>query len=146
MVTPLAARGAAALSVAAALLSATTACTTIGKPSTGFAEPFPANYRAIVVEGIKEYFFDPYSVRDAEISEPRVAPPFDLGGREGWAVCLRANAKNRMGAYVGRRESVMMIAGDRVIAYTEGPAPYYCNDASFSPFPELEALHKLPGT
>ena len=83
--------------------------------------------------------FDPYTVRDAGIATPKLRSSFvmtDPG--EGWTVCFRANAKNRLGAYTGLSETVLLIRGDRVTASTEGPAPYYCNDAKYDPFHEME--------
>jgi hypothetical protein len=38
-----------------------------------------------------------------------------------------------------QRETALLIRGDRVVGSTEGPAPYYyCGDAEYEPFPEME--------
>ena len=88
---------------------------------------------------LRSTLFDPYSVRDSEIATPKLKGSFVLTDpSEGWTVCVRANAKNRMGAYTGRRETVLLIRGDVVVSSTEGPAPYYCGEAQYEPFPELE--------
>jgi hypothetical protein len=72
----------------------------------------------------------------------------------GWGVCVRANAKNRMGAYTGIRSTVFLIRDGRVVesgddtpvALTEKGVltvtPIYikehCENAAFEPFPEIE--------
>lgn len=131
----------------AVLLAVTSlsACSSIGTPSANFDDPFPENYKQIVLQGIKDRFFDPYSIRDAAISSPRVGPPFNIGGSEGWVVCFKGNVKNRMGGYIGMRESVFMIRGGKVIDFTEGPepfytAPYYCKDVTYEPFSEANMM------
>ncbi len=88
---------------------------------------------------LRSTLFDPYSVRDAQIASPKLKGSFVLTDpSEGWTICVRANAKNRMGAYTGMQETVLLVRGDRVVSSTNGPAPYYCGDAQYEPFPELE--------
>lgn len=122
------------------LVATLSGCTTMGKPNASFSEPYPDNYRQLVVDGIRQNYFDPYSVRDAEIAVPRQGPSWDIGGKDGWVVCVRANAKNRLGGYVGKSDSAFMIVGGKVVSYLDGPAPYYCGDVTYSPFPEAVGL------
>lgn len=101
--------------------------------------PFPPAYRETARAYLRSTLFDPYSVRDAQIAAPKLKGSFVLTDpSEGWTVCVRANAKNRMGAYTGLRETVLLFRGDKVASSTEGPAPYYCGEAQYEPFPELE--------
>lgn len=105
------------------------------------AGPYPEEYRDLALDYLRGRLFDPYSVRDAAIATPQARPSWvmtDPG--PGWAVCWRGNARNRMGGYTGIGESVLLIRDGRVVASTAGPAPYYCGDAVFEPWPELEEL------
>lgn len=97
--------------------------------------PPSAEIKAAAIAHIRETFFDPYSIRDAAISN--VVTVADTGYD---AVCVRLNAKNRMGGYVGLSVTSLRIKGGAVVSSLEdAPA---CMDArlKFAPFPELEAL------
>ncbi len=98
--------------------------------------PSKAIKRAIVAAAC-DILFDPYSVRDAEISN--VA---DFGnGTQG--VCVKVNAKNRMGGYTGRQAHAITMSGTILIReYTNHPLCLR-PDVKYRPFPELEALRKL---
>jgi hypothetical protein len=130
--------------VAAVALAALYGCTAGATVPPANAEPPPSDYRAAVLHEAKATFFDPYSVRDARISTPRWLSSWNLGQGSGWTVCLRANAKNRMGAYIGVTDTVYLFRGGRIISSTSGEpgigVPYYCGDAAYTPFPELERL------
>lgn len=101
----------------------------------------PSNARAAALGYARQSFFDPYSVRDASISQPFVIP-YGLGGQsQAWVVCVRANAKNRMGAYAGMQESLIVFDGDAVDASRSGrDVASACRSAQYGPFPELEAV------
>jgi hypothetical protein len=94
-------------------------------------------------EYLRKTLFDPYSVRDAEIAEPKVMSSFYLiDPAPGWTICVRLNAKNRMGAYTGISEDTLLVRGDRVtISSSEltrpSPTNWNCRDAKWAPFPEL---------
>lgn len=61
----------------------------------------------------------------------------DLG--PGWTVCIRANAKNRMGAYIGKQATAFRFRGGELVPSVDGPGiDAYCSDASYAPFPEIE--------
>jgi hypothetical protein len=128
-------------------------CTTSGEVSKTISSPPPseatppADYRRIVAEHMRKALFDPYSVRDAEI-----APPTKYGGllvvgtmlhETGWAVCVQANAKNRMGAYSGRKATAYLVRGGEVTHSGDFdshkfPARELCEGARYEPFPEIE--------
>lgn len=91
--------------------------------------------RSTIVSYVKTTYFDPYSIRDAEISNVVTIPGAGLQ-----AVCVRANAKNRLGAYAGLSATSVRIQGGRPVSFlSDAPA---CNDArlTYHPFPELEGL------
>ena len=113
------------------------------------SEPPPANYRQIAADHLRRTLFDPYSVRDAEIARPKPGQVYVDGmhHEEGWAVCWRANAKNRLGAYTGVKESIVVIRGDRVVASTSPDPGHYdlrtnCADARYEPFKEIEQARR----
>lgn len=98
------------------------------------AGPNPVAYRTIVAKYIRSTFFDPYSIRDASISEPITGRMYN---QQGWLVCILANAKNRMGAYVGRKATAVLIFDGRVV--DSDPEPDVCGQIdTYEPFREIE--------
>lgn len=123
--------------LAAALLSGCSSmnAAVVGDPT----EPAPVNYRAIAADGLRQILFDPYSVRDAQISKPTWLGSWSIGEGNGWVVCFKGNAKNRFGAYTGAQEMALMIRGGKVIS-NQGELPpngYHCGSAEYSDFPEI---------
>jgi len=109
--------------------------------------PYPANYREIAVRYLRQTLLDPYTVRDAQISKPKMGKLFTdtMGVSEaGWLVCFRANAKNRMGAYTGITDMVLAIRGNEVKASLGDPGKSHyvvrttCATEAYDPFPEME--------
>lgn len=92
--------------------------------------------KAAVIKYVKDTFFDPYSIRDVTISNVITSPT-----QPEWrAVCVRMNAKNRMGGYTGQTyTSIRMKDGVAVSSLTDALG---CMDGrlKFYPFPELEAV------
>lgn len=120
----------ATLTVVATILSG---CVPVTEGDIKDAGPMPKNYRQIVAKNLRETLFDPYSVRDAQISEPRVHRAV-VGPL--WNVCFRGNAKNRYGAYTGLKYTIYVIRDGRITSSADG-AEYNCRDAKFSKFNEL---------
>jgi|SRR5690606_31023610 len=127
------------------------ASATATPPNT--APPPPVGYREAVVAEVKNTFFDPYSVRDAEISQPLYATALFDGSnivpKQSWIVCIKANAKNRMGGYTGRELVVMSIAGNKVTSALSGrdmqmQLAAHCKEAVWEPFPEIEMTAATP--
>lgn len=124
---------------AAALVAVTTSgCAT--PPSSENAGPEPLNYREVARSYLRTSLIDPYSVRDLQIAPPRVGQVYVEGTfkhANGWAVCYRANAKNRMGAYAGLKEAVILIRDEKVVASTEQANHYdirtNCAGAKYEP-------------
>ena len=101
----------------------------------------PSNPRAAALGYARQSFFDPYSVRDASISQPFVIPYGLAGQSQAYVVCVRANAKNRLGAYAGLQETLIVFEGDAIDASRSGSdVASACRSAQYGPFPELEAL------
>jgi len=119
--------------VAAVLLSACSQ--TVSEADIKKAGPRPDNYRQLAKQYLRETLIDPYSVRDAQISEPRVHQAF-IGPL--WNVCFKGNAKNRLGAYTGMDYTVLVFQNGR-ITVSDDKAYLSCNGATFTSFPELTA-------
>lgn len=103
------------------------------KPDPEAAGPYPSNYKEILKRHIEESFYDPYSIRSVSISGPQMG---HLYFRQGWIVCLEANAKNRLGGYVGLSRDAYLINRGQVVNMME-EAPF-CDDLTLSPWPEME--------
>ena len=96
--------------------------------------PPPSTYREVVAAHLKTTLFDPYSVRDAMISEPRSGR--SLSGPK-WNVCFRGNAKNRLGGYTGLKEILFVFEGEQIIATDSDYGAITCQGMRYSEFPEL---------
>lgn len=112
-------------------------CQTAGER---FAQQRPATSaeKASIVAGARNIMRDPYSIRDAEISN--YVP--DVTGGNGH-ICVVANAKNGFGGYTGRRGTlVAMVNGKAVNAWEGHPM---CNLAQmrYQPFPEIYKLREM---
>lgn len=132
--------------VVAAVALGLAGCQTDGGPGTTQAaqEPPPTNYRAQVTDRVKKSFFDPYSIRDASISQPFIQNAAFDGitpiPHQGWMVCVRANAKNRMGGYIGQKATGYMFKGGQILDL-DFNSPF-CEPARYEPFPEIEEGYK----
>jgi hypothetical protein len=96
--------------------------------------PFPQNYKAIVAGYIKEHFYEPYSLRDVAIGQPRKG---QVRLVVGWVVCVQANGRTRLGTYGGVTRSAFLIRDGSVSDMFEG-APA-CDDQPLQPWPEMES-------
>jgi hypothetical protein len=100
-------------------------------------EPTPADYRAQIAAIIKSGLKDPYTVRDAAITE---AGPRTVGAMvTATGVCARYNAKNSYGAYTGIQEQGYVFRDGRPISVIITD----CDKGTFGPFPELGAPPKV---
>lgn len=97
-----------------------------------------AQIRQAIVKASRDYLIDPYSVRDAEISAVMDAP----GGKLQF-VCVKANAKNRMGAYTGRSTLSVRLVGVTPVSTNENAATCVAPLLKWYPFPELENLKNI---
>lgn len=116
-----------------------TTATPIGSPDG----PPPVNYRTTSAEWVRANFKDPFTIRDAEIAPPKpgTGPSLNADGfKTPWIVCLRANAKNSMGAYTGRKMTALAYSGERIVnSFDEAHySGFVCQGASYQPFPEIE--------
>lgn len=97
--------------------------------------PSPANYRDMARAHIRSHFYDPYSVRDVEVSQPFLGGTVindSMESGRGWVVCVRANAKNRFGAYTGTEVTLFVAREGRVVhTIGGGAAAMHCVGALY---------------
>ena len=94
--------------------------------------------KAVIVNAARDQYFDPYSIRDAEISG--VVRLNDQGLE---AVCVKANAKNRMGAYTGRTATSMRLMNGKLVGMLENAPACASPQMQYRPFAELENLKNI---
>src|SRR5262245_53489501 len=90
--------------------------------------PITPAERAAILADIKRTFLDPYSVRDAEISN--AAPSMSLDQQVSFNVCLVANAKNGFGAYSGRQKTLYRLTSTGRVSSTSQDtfSDIFCDD------------------
>ena len=106
------------------------------------ASVFPGNYRAELIAFMRTYLNDPSNVRDAYIADPTL---MQVGPRNQYVVCVRYNAKNTDGRYIGSKDGMALFDGgrlDRMIDQFNARVINQCADADYKRFPELEALKR----
>ena len=116
---------------------------------------YPIDYKVVTRDYLHKTLVDPYSVRDAQISKPKMGKLFvegTLGVQEpGWLVCFRSNAKNRMGAYTGISDMAIVIRGGVVRASLSDPSHSHyivkmiCDNETYEPFSEMEQARQQQG-
>lgn len=121
---------------------------------SGFGNPFaskepvapvepnvmPQNYRARLLAFLEKELADPSGVREAYIAEPKLQP---IGNESRYMACVRYNAKNGYGQYVGTKDYVAIYFHGALNQYVVA-TPEQCAHAAYVPWPELEKLRK-PG-
>lgn len=124
-----------AIAVAAALSVSSCVSRPISEADVG---PPPKNYKALAATYLRPKFFDPYSIRDAEITEPFVGR---MDGNPGWIVCSRQNSKNRFGGYTGIQESAVLFKGGVPVDHSiDAPV---CEKHPHTSWPELMSAAKI---
>ena len=99
--------------------------------------PPSASVKAQIVRDARTFLVDPYSVRDAGISN---VATFNSGIQ---GICVRANSKNRMGGYTGRQNLAVLIKNGVLVGNVPNHPLCSRPDIPWREFPELEALRNL---
>lgn len=97
---------------------------------------FPQDYRAGILNYLREQLPDPTGIRDAFIAEPRLT---EVGGASRYIVCLRFDPKDAQGRYSGIREMAVYYYAGRMTQMIKA-TPALCGKAAYQPFPELTKL------
>lgn len=99
-------------------------------------QPYPANYKPELLAFMKTYLNNPVGVKEAVLAEPVQRT---VGGRLRYIVCLRYNAKDSGGKYLGLRERAVLYVDARLDRIIDD-AGDVCAGAVYAPFPELEQM------
>jgi hypothetical protein len=90
--------------------------------------PYPWEYETLVKQFVSDVFYDPTSLIDFEMTKPSASWWRDPGlGRAKnrttfcWGIIFTANAKNRMGGYVGKKAYALYIRDARILGHEEIP-------------------------
>lgn len=119
-----------ALAVMVSLLTLP-ACSMVGQPAMSLSDetaPYPDNY----AQTVSEYFavVGPPLAQGSQLSEPRTAPASMFEARA-WYSCLRQPSPTvQSAAWV---ETVIMYREGRVHGQIPGPAPHFCDAATYHP-------------
>lgn len=104
----------------------------------------PPNYRAEILAYLRNYLNDPTGVRDAAIGEPELrtlpATP-TASATQRYMVCVRYNAKDSAGKYLGTRDYMVAFLSGRLDTLVPVRGEQ-CAKANWQPFPELEKLRR----
>src|SRR6266853_4043296 len=112
--------GLAAVSVAVAL----TGCGSEREARETRINAYPDNYRPDLLAALHTYVSDPTNIRDAYISDPALKP---IGTQNRYAACVRFNAKNSDGRYLGSKDVLAIFVAGRFDQFVDpsmqlGPA------------------------
>lgn len=99
---------------------------------------FPDNYRPDLLAFLQTYLNDPTNVREAQIAEPMLR---QVNSTNRYVVCLKYNAKNNDGRYMGVRETMAIYVRGRFNQLVDATGDV-CKGATYQPFPELAALRR----
>ena len=120
---------------------------------------FPQNYKTDLLAFLRTYLNNPVGIRSASVSAPVLKK---AGPGERYVVCITYNARDTFGKYTGPKEAVAVFVSGKLDRFAElgrersqtgeaeGEASAerqrapreMCKDATFAPFPELEALRR----
>jgi hypothetical protein len=99
-------------------------------------QPYPASYRVELLAFMKTYLNNPVGVKDAAVAEPVQRT---VGGRLRYVVCVRYNARDSGGGYLGLRERAVLYVDARLDRIVED-ASEVCAGAAYAPFPDMEKM------
>jgi|SRR5215471_6323230 len=118
-------------------------CSSVPNPLAAPAESsdvntFPQNYKSELLAFMQTYLNDPTDVREAQMAEPVLKP---VGSSNRYVVCLRYNAKDSQGRYMGAKDSVAVYLRGRFNQLVNATGEI-CKGAVYQPFPEMQALKR----
>lgn len=116
-------------------------CTTVDSPEfqerLASAVPPSHSVKSQIIRDARDFLFDPYSIRDAEITNVAT----DMAGVQ-W-LCVKANAKNALGGYSGRSTILIYVKDDRLTGHAMQHPFCQLQNLKWSPFKELENLKNI---
>ncbi|MBY3183349.1 hypothetical protein HFO24_16985 [Rhizobium laguerreae] len=96
----------------------------------------PPNYKDQTVAYFKRTLKDPYSIRDAQITDPTVIFVGLVNGTSAPGVCVQMNGKNSFGAYTGIQFYAVAFKNGALFGVAP-PVFDTCTKAVWRPLPEL---------
>ncbi|MBX9452652.1 MAG: hypothetical protein KL801_12595 [Mesorhizobium sp.] len=126
------------VAAALALAGCTTTAETLDEQMAG-QQPPSAALRQKVVDAARVMLADPYSVRDVSISSYVPAPQRPGSG----FVCVRYNAKNGFGGYVGLKTVGTNVINGELRGLWENPYQCAMPSLQWHPLPEARQLQNL---
>ncbi|MBB4170434.1 hypothetical protein [Rhizobium sp. BK538] len=128
------------LMIMAAIGVATAGCQTAVPQSVADTQRPPSKaLKTAIVNAARDFLLDPYSIRDAEISNVVL---FNPQARID-AVCIKANAKNGYGGYTGRQATSVSLRDGKILGATANDVRCLDPRLGYHPFKELESLKSL---
>ncbi len=101
-------------------------------------QSFPASYKTELLAFFRNYLTDPVAVHDAAMAEPVQRT---IGGKQLFLSCLKFNPRESDGGYRGIRVRGVVYRDGRLDKVVEELGDL-CADATYAPFPELEAMSR----
>src|SRR6476660_3951005 len=100
---------------------------------------YPQGYRQDLLAFLRTYLNDPSQVRSASVSQPQLKY---IGPGDRYIACVRYNARNSDGKYVGSKDGAAIYVAGRLDRFidTSKDVRELCKEVAFLPFPELERL------
>ena len=100
---------------------------------------YPQGYKQDLLAFLRTYLNDPTQIRGAAVAPPQRKT---VGPAERYVVCVRYNARNTDGRYVGPKDGAATYVSGKLDRFFDVPLEVreFCKDAAFAPFPELEKL------
>jgi len=97
---------------------------------------YPKDYRASIMERVRVQVADPTDIRDAYVSEPTLR---SYGNSVRYIACVRFNAKDEEGRYVGSKEFAAFFFSGGLTQIVDATREL-CSNVAYQPFPELQKL------
>jgi hypothetical protein len=100
---------------------------------------YPQNFKADLLAFLRTYLNDPTHVHAASVAQPMLK---DYGPGQRYIVCLRYNARDNTGVYMGQKTGAAVYVSAKLNDFLDQPKQVkeLCNNAVYGPFPELERL------
>ena len=100
---------------------------------------YPQNYKTDLLAFLRTYLNDPTHVHGAMVAQPALV---DVGQGQRYVVCLRYNARDMEGKYMGPKEGAAVYVSAKLERFVDvkREVQTLCKDAVYAPFPELAAL------
>ena len=109
---------------------------------------YPDNFKTDLLAALHTYVSDPTNIRDAYVADPVIKL---IGAQNRYAACVRFNAKNSDGRYMGSKEILAIFVAGRFDQFVDPalqlgaanqppPIKELCGTADYKRFPELEAM------